>query len=60
MLIIRLQKQSVNEINHGNEALINAVSHKNDLVAGEVAKDGDKLPVVLLVTGRWKGLGCRY
>ncbi|HNZ77901.1 MAG TPA: DUF6305 family protein [Bacilli bacterium] len=48
----------VNEINHGNEALINAVSRKNDLVAGEVAKDGDKLPVVLLVTGSsGKGLG---
>lgn len=48
----------VNEINSGSEAVVDAVSRKNDLVASEVAKDGDKLPVVLLVTGSsGKGLG---
>lgn len=48
----------VNNIDKGNEAVVNAVSRKNDLLASEVVKDGAKLPVVLLVTGSsGKGLG---
>ncbi len=48
----------VNEIDQGSDAVVNAVSRKNDLTASEVDKNGDEKPIVLLVTGSsGKGLG---